>query len=168
MTSTGDIEGLVGDCSDEVDETERFLDEYLWLRSFGKTDAAIAHELRTTDAGLVKRLQRAGVRRLELSADHEIDSRLRELIAAEKPFDIWDFAFWFDPSMIASAISAAVRRGLIVRVGSRPGAGRRIGIFQEASAAAAAAEAAAAADVAQNAELAKATVALVRAVRVVA
>lgn len=160
MTSTGDIDDFLGEASDETDEVERFLDEYFWLRSFGKTDAAIAHELKTTDAGLVKRLQRAGVRRPELSADHEIDARLRELIASEKPFDVWAFPFWFDPALVAAAISIAVRRGLVVRIGTRAGAGCRIGIFQEAGAASAAVAAAEAPDV----ELAKSIVALVRVV----
>jgi DNA-binding transcriptional ArsR family regulator len=128
-----DADGLAGDGGDEV---ERFVDEYFWLRSFGKTDAAIARHLKTTDAGLVKRLQRAGVRRVELSADQEIDSRLRDLIAAGRPFDIRAFQFWFDPVLVAAAISTAVRRGLVVRLGTRPGMGCRVGIFQEAAAAA--------------------------------
>lgn len=154
-----DTSGLTGE---EMTAAEAFVDEYYWLRSFGMTDAAIARTLRVSDAGLVKRLQRVGVRRAELSPDAEIDGRLRALIAGGEPFDSWDFPFAFDPFQVAAAISIAVRRGLVVRVGERSFAsgGHRGGLFQEAGAVAARA-------VAVNADAvayAKAVVALVRAV----
>lgn len=165
MTSIDDAEDFVHEVDDE---TERFLEEYRWLQSFGKSDAAIAHQFGTTDAGLAKRLQRAGIQRPDLSPDHDIEARLQELIASQKPFDIWSFAFWFDPALVAAAISIAVRRGLVVRIGTyRQGQGtscRRVGIFQETSAAAATAE-----EPRQDlVELAKSVVALARATQVVA
>lgn len=166
MTSTDDTEDFV----DEVaDEAERFLDEYLWLRSFGKSDAAIAYQLGTSDAGLIKRLKRAGVQRADLSPDHEVEARLQELIAAQKPFDVWSFAFGSDPALVAAAISIAVRRGLVVRIGtySQGPSCRRVGVFQETSAAAAAA-AAAEKPCPELVELATSVVALARATRVVA
>jgi hypothetical protein len=136
------------------------VDEYYWLRSFGMTDAAIARSLGVSDEGLVKRLQRAKVRRAELSPDSDIDGRLRALIATGEPFDSWDFPFACDPFQVAAAISIAVRRGLVVRIGSRSVGAGRGGLFQEAGAAAARADAVNADDVAY----AKAVVALVRAV----
>lgn len=112
-----------------------FVDEYSWLRSFGMTDAAIARTLRVSGEGLAKRLQRAGVRRAGLSADADIDARLQVLIKSGEPFDSWDFSFAFDPFLVAAAISVAVRRGLVVRVGSRrPGSGRG-GLFRSTAAA---------------------------------
>lgn len=162
MTSIDDAEGFLDEAADEA---ERFLEEYLWLQSFGKSDAAIAHQLGTTDAGLAKRLQRAGVQRPDLSPDHDIEARLQELIASQKPFDSWSFAFWLDPALVAAAISIAVRRGLVVRIGTyRQGQGtscRRVGIFQEASAAAAVA----AEPCQELVELAESEVALARATR---
>ncbi|CAN3132268.1 hypothetical protein ACNUDN_30530 [Mycobacterium sp. smrl_JER01] len=106
-----------------------FIIEYEWLRSFGKTDAAIAHALGLSHAGFVKRLQRAGVRRAELSADSEIDARLRSLIASGAPFDSWSFPFACDPGQVSAALSSAVRRGLVVRVGGRLGGSCRAGRF---------------------------------------
>lgn len=154
-----DTAGLAGG---EMTAAEAFVDEYYWLRSFGMTDAAIARTLRVSDEGLVKRLQRAGARRAELSPDAEIDGRLRVLIASGEPFDSWDFPFAFDPFQVAAAISVAVRRGLVVRVGERSvrSGGHRGGRFQHAGAVAAQAAAVNADDVAY----AKAVVALVRAV----
>lgn len=160
MTSIDDAEDFLDEAA--ADEAERFLEEYLWLQSFGKSDAAIAHQLGTTDAGLAKRLQRAGVQRPDLSPDHDIEARLQELIASQKPFDIWSFAFACDPASVAAAISIAVRRGLVVRIGTyRQGASCRGGVFQEASAAAAVA-----AEACQElVELAEPEVALARATR---
>lgn len=165
MTSIDDAEDFLDEAADEA---ECFLTEYRWLQSFGKSDAAIAHQLGTTDAGLAKRLKRAGVQRPELSPDHEIETRLQELIASQKPFDIWSFAFACDPASVAAAISIAVRRGLVVRIGTyRQGASCRGGVFQETSAAAAAA--AVAEKPRQDlVELAKSVVALARATQVVA
>jgi len=157
-----DFSDTAGLADGEMTAAEAFVDEYYWLRSFGMSDAAIARTLRVSEAGLVKRLQRAGARRTELSSDADIDGRLRALIASGEPFDSWDFPFALEPFQVAAAISAAVRRGLVVRVGDRSVrcGGRRSGLFQETNAAAAHAAAVNPGAVAH----AKAVLALVRAV----
>lgn len=113
-----------------------FITEYEWLRSFGKTDAAIAHSLGLSHAGFVKRLQRAGIRRAELSPDPEIDARLRALIESGAPFDSWSFPFACDPVQVSTALSSAVRRGLVQRIGGRLGGSCRAGRFMGVSVAA--------------------------------
>lgn len=108
----------------------RFVAEYQWLSSFGKSDGAIAQSFGLSEAALVKRLQRAGLRDEQLSPDREIDQRLRALIAGFAPFDSWSFPFACDPTLVSAAISVAVRRGLAVRIGTRPGGSCRAGLFR--------------------------------------
>ncbi|MGB8404805.1 MAG: hypothetical protein WCE30_12155 [Mycobacterium sp.] len=152
-----DVASLTGG-DDMSPALAEFVDEYYWLRSFGMADAAIARALRVSDEVLVKRLQRAKVRRAELSPDVDIDGRLRTLISAGDPFDSWDFPLAVDPFQVAAAISTAVRRGLVVRVGSRSVGAGRGGLFQEVAAAQAAEVAT------EDIACVKAVVALVRAV----
>lgn len=106
-----DIPDSSGVTGGEMTDAEAFVAEYYWLRSFGMTDAAIARTLRVTEDQLVKRLQRAKVRREALSPDPDIDGRLRALIATGEPFDSWDFPLALEPYQVAAAISVAVRRG---------------------------------------------------------
>lgn len=155
-----DIPDSSGVTGGEMTDAEAFVAEYYWLRSFGMTDAAIARTLRVTEDQLVKRLQRAKVRREALSPDPDIDGRLRALIATGEPFDSWDFPLALEPYQVAAAISVAVRRGVVVRVGERRAGAGRGGLFQEA-------EAATQVDAA-SVEYARSVVALARAVGVVA
>lgn len=114
----------------ELASEDGFVTEYQWLSSFGKTDVAIARALGMSEAALVKRLQRAGLRDDQLSPDREIDARLRALIANFAPFDSWSFPFACDPVQASAAISVAVRRGLAVRIGARTGGSCRAGLFR--------------------------------------
>lgn len=122
-TADSAVDGVVAEVQSE------FITEYEWLRSFGKTDAAIAQSLGLSHAGFVKRLQRAGIRRAELSPDPEIDARLRALIESGAPFDSWSFPFACDPGQVSTALSSAVRRGLVQRIGGRLGGSCRAGRF---------------------------------------
>lgn len=123
--------GAAMSSDDEVAGESDFVSEYQWLRSFGKTDAAIAQSFGLSEAALVKRLQRAGLRDEEqLSPDREIDERLRALIEDFPPFDSWSFPFTCDPVQVSAAISVAVRRGLAVRIGARRGGSSRAGSFR--------------------------------------
>ncbi|WP_100475683.1 hypothetical protein [Mycobacteroides abscessus] len=128
----GDEPAQVGD-DEDLDPSfySVFAAEYAWLRSFGKSDAAIARHFGCSEEGLRGRLVRAGLRSAALSPDPDIDSTLQNLIAAGEPFDSWTFPLAVDPSRVKAAISLAVRRGLLERIGDRKGQwGARRGIYR--------------------------------------
>ncbi|RIT36765.1 hypothetical protein D2E76_16025 [Mycobacteroides abscessus] len=107
-----------------------FTAEYNWLRSFRMSDAAIARHFKCSGDVLMKRLQRAGLRSEALSPDAEVDAALQGFIAEGKPFDSWAFPLAADPELVKAAITVAVRRGLITRVGDRKGLKGKRGIYQ--------------------------------------
>lgn len=111
---------LARDSAAELD-TQEFLAEVTFLRSFGIGEERVAAKLgyHNFDSYL-RRLQRLGVSPLGGSGLAQLTARLAELIASGGEFTIVDFPITADESAIGQLISTAVKRGEIRRVRSKP------------------------------------------------